>query len=371
MWMVIGALFLGITFPSQVTLAATLSELIAQAKEEGALNATVTSSVTGKTARQLAVAFKKRFGLDIEVTLTPKGDTRNYPKAIAATRAGTVPTYDAIEGSETNNIALMGVGGIQKVDDWKSLLAEINPLVSSGKVRPEQLSPTPLSEHAFMYVTRVKALLYNPQVISKKDLPKTHAELADPKYKGMWTQPPWTSHWMPGAMVFPELGRKKWLEIVRKAGKNAGAVQTANAGVQRMLLGEYGFALANTYYAFRFKAKDPQAPVEIAYFKDYNPSNFVFYVVRKEARHPAAATLFTLWMATPEAESIWQPANFFTQFLWGESELDRKMRRLIKKSGGKIVDFLSTEKARDYLAWLGTEKGRKYRQNIGRAIRGK
>ena len=250
-----------------------------------------------------------------------------------------------------------------------SLLAEINPQVRSGKVRLEQLSPGPLKGYGFAYISRVKALLYNPKLISREKLPKTHAELADPKYKGRWTQPPWTSHWNIGPMVFPELGKDKWVDIVRKAGKNAGAVQPESAGVQRMLLGEYAFGLGGTYYVFRYRAKDPQAPLAVTYFEDYNPVQTSFYVVRKGARHPAAATLFAMWMGTPEAESIWQPAVFYTQ-LWGGSDIDRKVRQLREQSGAKYVDYLSTKKGLDFLKWFRTKEGRKYKQALSRAIRG-
>ena len=368
--MVAGVLLLGVAFVPQISPAATVNELVAKAKQEGVLNATVTSSLTGKTTQQLAAAFKKRFGLDIEITLTPVGDTENYPKAIAETRTGVVPTYDAMEGSETHNLALMRVGGIQKIDDWESLAGGINSYVRSGKAHADQLSPAVLNGFAFAYLTRIKALIYNPRLISIKDLPRTHAELADPKYKGKWTQPPWTTHWEPGPMVFPDIGKEKWLEIVRNAGKNAGTVLPENPGVQRVLLGEYAFTPANTYYAFQAKAKDPQAPIEITYFKDYNLMTSSYYIVRKGARRPAGATLFSFWMATPEAKAIWQPAIFVTQFMWGESELDKKVRQLIHDSGAKLVDFISTEKGRDLLAWYGTEEGVKYTQSMGKAIRG-
>ncbi len=99
---------------------------------------------------------------------------------------------------------------------------------------------------------------------------------------------------------------------MRKAGRNSGAVQPAVKGVQRVLLGEYAFGLANTYEALRAKAIDPKAPIDIAYFKDYNQTNSAFYVVRKGARHPSAGSLFALWMGTPEAEAIWQPDTFAT-----------------------------------------------------------
>ena len=84
------------------------------------------------------------------------------------------------------------------------------------------------------------------------------------------------------------------------------------------MLGEFPFVLANAYYAFLAKSKDAQAPVEITFFKDYNQANATYYVVSKGTKRPAAATLFAIWMSTPEAEAIWQSELFGTQ-KWGES----------------------------------------------------
>lgn len=367
---IVGTFALGLVVGPGVTLAASLKTLIAKANEEGALNAAVTSSMHGKVTSKLVPVFKKRFGLDIKVTITNIRSTSHYPRAAAATRSGASPTYDTIEGSELSNIQLIEIGGTQRIPQWESLLAEINPMVRSGKVKTAQISPVPFVGHGFKYLSRVKGLVYNPKLISKADLPKTHADLANPKYKGRWTQPPWTSHWEVGPLVFPNIGKKEWLEIVRKAGKNSGAVQSAGKGIQRILIGEYAFGLANTYYALRAKAKDPQAPMEVTYFKDYNQTNSAFYVLRKGAKHPAAGTLFALWIGTPEAKAIWQPTIFATQFIWGESDLDRKVRKLIRTSGAKVIDYLENEKSINFLKWYGTEEGRKYSKKLGRAIRG-
>ena len=260
MWITVGVLFAGVALP-HVTPAATLSELVAKAKQEGALNVTATSSLKLKTASNLAAAFKKQFGLDIKVTVTPLSDTRNFPKYAAETKAGVKSTYDAVDGSGKNDIQLVNLGGVEKIAGWKALLAEINSLVGSGKVRPLQISPDPLSGFAFQYMSRLKSIIYNPNLISKKDLPKTHADLADPKYKGRWTQPPFPAHWDVGPLVFPDISKENWIELVKKAGKNAGAVQQESAGIQRVLLGEYAFAPANSFYYLRIMAKDPQAPL--------------------------------------------------------------------------------------------------------------
>lgn len=364
-----GVLLLQVAFVPQVGSAASVAELVAKAKEERALNVTVPSGLTGKTTQQLAAAFKKRFGLDIQTTITAIPNPESFPKAVSETKLGAVPTFDAIDGPDTNHMALFGVGGTQRVDNWTRLLEEINPLVRSGKVSPAQLSPGPLRGFAFAYLSWEKALLFNPKLISKDKLPKTHAELADPKYKGMWTQPPWTTHWEPGPMALPNFSREQWIEVVRNAGKNGGAVLVESAGVQRMLLGEFAFTMANSYYYFQYKAKDPKAPIDITFFQDFNVSSTGFYVVRKNASHPAAATLFALWMGTPEAERIWQGDASYTQ-LWGESDLDKKVRQVSQESNARIVAFLDSEKGLDFLRWIATEEGRKYKEALGRAIRG-
>jgi len=371
MYIMIGMLFLGVVGP-RITLAASVSELTAQAKKEGAMNATITSSVKGKTIAKLSAAFKKRFGLnDIEVTIAPVGDTRHYPKAAAATRAGGRPTYDTLSGSGLNNIMLMSLGGVQKIDGWQALLKEMHPLVNSGKVQSRQISPTPFTGLAFQNYARIWSLAYNPKLISRKELPKTHAELGDPKYKDKFVQPPFSANWDIGILVFPDISKEKWLEVVRRAGRNAGGVGFPAANMQRLLIGEYTFSLSTTSDYMRIKSKDPNAPVEVAYFTDYNSVSSAYHVVRKGARHPAAGTLYALWMTTPEAEAIWQADIFRPQFPWGQSKMDRKVRQYLRDNNAEGTSFLASDRGVKLLKWYGTPEGRGYRSALSRAIRGR
>ena len=356
----------------QLLFAASLDQLIAKAKQEQVLNAHVVSGIIGTTQAKLIAAFKKHFGLDdTKITITSLPGRQLYGKAFAETKIGGKPTYDVMEGSGKNNVQLVAVGGVQKIAGWESLLKEINSNVASGKVQPKQISPDPFSGFAFQYMFRVKGLAYNPRKISKEDLPKTHAELADPKYKDRWIQPPYAAHWDIGPLAFPDISNAEWIELVRKAGKNAGLVTPERAGIQRLAIGEYAFGLMNTYDVHRVKAKDSTAPLEITYFKDYNPVTGSYYIVRKGAQHPAAATLFALWMGTPEAKAIWQPDLFATQFPWGGTDLDRKVSDDLKKSGARTVSFFDSKKGVEFLAWIGTPEGRKFRKKVSQAIRGK
>jgi ABC-type Fe3+ transport system substrate-binding protein len=346
-----------------------LDELVAKAKQEGELVATIQSSWSKGLIPPLTDAFRKRFGLDIKVTVANVNSAQHFPVAIAETQAGAPATYDAVQGDDAETMQIVGAGATQKVENWATLLAEINPLVRSGKVRPDEISRGPFQDHSFMFMANVKQLIYNTKSISEKDLPRTHRDLADPKYKGKFAQPPWTSHWEIAPVAFDKFDRNEWLEVVRRAGKNSGAVMGESGAVQRVVLGEFAFALAQDRYIRQIFAKDPKAPIAARFFDDYNELNQVYYSVRTRARHPAAGTLWALWMTTAESQRIWQPSDL-QAMPYGDSQLDRDFKQNIEKSKARVIGFLDNEKTMDLLKWYRTDEGRKYLDAVARAIRG-
>jgi ABC-type Fe3+ transport system substrate-binding protein len=346
-----------------------LDALVAKAKQEGELVATIQSSWSKGLIQPLSDAFKKRFGLDIKVTIANVNSAQHFPVAIAETQAGAPATYDVVQGDDAETMQIVGAGATQKIENWSALLAEINPLVRSGKVRPDEISRGPFQDHSFMFMANVKQLIFNTKLISEKELPRTHRDLADPKYKGKFAQPPWTSHWEIAPVAFDKFDRNEWLDVVRQAGKNSGAVIGESAAVQRVILGEFIFALAQDRYTRQIFAKDPKAPIAARFFDDYNELNQVYYSVRTRARHPAAGTLWALWMTTPEAQQIWQPSDL-QAVPYGESQLDREFRQSIEKSKARVIGFLDNEKTIELLKWYRTGEGRKYLDAVARAIRG-
>src|SRR5579884_788167 len=296
-----------------------LADLVAKANAEGELSVLMVSTWNHALTEPLADAFKKRFGLTSNVTISPVLGTQHLPVAIAETRAGTPPTYDAVYGDDAEMMQLIGAGASMRIDNWEALLAEINPAVGAGRVSPDQISHGPLAGQAFALVGNVKQILYNPRLISEADLPRRHADLADPRYKDKFIQPPWTAHWEIAPAVLDNLDRDQWLDTVRAAGKNGGAVLPEGPAVERVVLGQYPFALGQDTYLRLVRPKDPQAPIAARFFDDYNEYNALHNVVRAGTQHPAGATLWVLWMTTAEAEAIWQPSEFYAQ-RYGESE---------------------------------------------------
>ncbi len=346
-----------------------LDDLVKRANEEGEVTVTILGSWDQSLIPPLADTFKKRFGLNINVQIATMAAAQHYPIAIAETRAGTPPTYDAVQGDPTETAQLIGAGGIQPIESWEALLAEINPLVQSGKVTPSQISHGPATGRGFTYLGNVKQIVYNTRLISEAELPRTHAELTDPRFKDKFIQPPWTSHWAIAPAVLDNLNRDQWLDTVRAAGKNGGAVLGETPGAQRVALGQYAFLLGQDTNVRELRSKDPQVPIAARFMDDYNEYNAVYYAVRTGTRHPAAATLWVLWMTTPESEAIWQPVVHFAK-RYGESEVDQEHARLLREAGSKAVSWLENPRTVELLEWYQTADGRQYLDAMQKAIKG-
>jgi ABC-type Fe3+ transport system substrate-binding protein len=345
-----------------------LAELVRNANTEGRLTATVQSSWSRAMLPRLIDGFKKRFGLTIEVTATPVAAARQFPIEIAASKAGAPPTYDVMQGDDAESIQLTGAGGVQSIAHWQELLRVVNPEIASGKVTLAQVSHGPFEGSSFMFMANIKLIIYNAKLIGPADLPTAHAELAEPKYKGKFVQPPWTSHWEIAPRVFDEQERDKWLDVVRAAGRN-GTVLSEVEGVSRVALGQYSFVLAQDAYLRQMLAKDAKAPIQSVFFRDYNELNSVYYSVRTRTRAPAAATLWALWMTTAKAQSIWQPDNKSFQ-PYGSSDIDVAERRAVTESKAPVIGYLDNDRTIALLRWQQTPDGARYLAAMAKAIQG-
>jgi ABC-type Fe3+ transport system substrate-binding protein len=346
-----------------------LDDLAKKANAEGELTVLMPSSWNNALAGSLAETFKQRFGLTTNVTVSPVLGTQHLPVAIAETRAGSPPTYDAVYGDDAEMMQLIGAGAGLRVEDWEALLTEIHPGVAAGRVTPDQLSHGPLAGRAFQLVGNVKQILYNPRLITEAELPRRHADLTEARFKDKFVQPPWTAHWEIAPAVLDNLNRDQWLDVVRAAGKNSGAVLPEGPAVERVVLGQYPFALGQDTYVRLTRSKDPQAPLAARFFEDYNEYNSLHTVVRAGTPHPAGAALWVLWMTTPESEAIWQPTEFYAQ-RYGDSDIDKAQRQLIQDSGAPVVGLLDTPRAIELLEWYQGNDGRQYLDTLQKAIRG-
>lgn len=344
--------------------AASLDALIAEARKEGGLRAQIIDMGVAE-ASKITAAFSQRFGLS-NITVSGENETTAFQKAETAIRVGSSPDYDVMVGEDGNIFTFIKKGLLTKVDNWQELLAALNPSVRGGKVKPDQVSPDAFAGYGFLVANRVESIVYNTRLIKEADLPQTHQDLANPKYKGKFNLPPWSTTFTLGGLIYP---KDKWVQTVDAIGKNAGAVLFPQEGRNRILRGDFAFAPMNYLYYATEKGKDPAAPLAVSFFKDGIFTYRVLNGVPKSSKHPASGTLFALWMTSDEARALMRPSLYQENVETGQSELDQQVRAAMKASGAKILGWFADPKAQGEFEWVTTtEEGRKYNQAIGQGL---
>jgi iron(III) transport system substrate-binding protein len=338
--------------PESVAAKNQLKQLIDGARREGQLDISMVESQGAKGAQALTDAFKRRFGLDkmtIRADLS-RGSAGDAHKAIAEYEAGITPSFDVR----------------YFVDEAVLLLKEARAINPKAYEVKNKLSPPPFDGFGFTFATRTDALLYNPKRIAEKDLPRTRLEYGLPKYKGMYSLPPWITTVMFGILKYD---KGEWLETVKSWGRNKGNMLAFSAGIERLLLGEISFLYANAYYYFEQKALDPNAPIGLSFFQDLTNLHRAMNVVLEGTRHPNAAQLFALWSMSEEASLLFQEyASHPNTYLGTGSISSGELAELKKRRIDQITWFDSPKTLSSFL-WYETPEGKSYAQALDRAQR--
>jgi len=362
-----GPLHAPVVAAEQVSGKRLLQELIEGARKEGQVNLFLVSSLTERGARELNQAFNRRFKLNITFHASLGNTTNEVPKMMEEIQVGLPPSYDVVYLSEGFLFPLIKGNGIEPIDNWEALLKEISP--EAHQVR-DQVSPLDLAGYAFAWGTRAKVINYNTDLISESALPQTRADMGDPKYKDAYFLPPFITEAEYGILHHPKDG---WLKIVESWSKWKPPILTYEAGIQRMLLGEFKFAPSNDYYIFEYKNRDPKTPIGMAFFKDITPLTYTWHLVRKRAKHPNAAKLFALWTTSSEANRIYENLDYSAtgNLLLGTGPISRQIKQALQQRNIKLVSWWDSKKNQDALQWYTTNEGKAYSGELRAAQTGR
>jgi ABC-type Fe3+ transport system substrate-binding protein len=345
-----------------------LQQLVEGARKEGQLDWYGLDSQGSEGSRALAQAFNKRFGLNLRVNADVSGNiVAVFSKAIVESKTGLPPTYDVIRGPDHRGMELLPSGGLERIDNWEALLKEISP--EAYAVR-EKVSPGPIAGYAFVYLTRLKVMNYNTNLIKEAELPQTQLDLGNPRYKGAFPLSPFVTDAEFGTLVYP---RDRWMEIVSTWGALQPPIMTYVSGVQRMILGEFKFMPSNAHQVMQEKAKNPKVPLALGFFKDLNAVSYEFHMVRKGAKHPNAAKLFTLWATTSEANRIVEDPNYSgsPNLLLGTGPTSRQELKALTNRNIKPLSWFDSKESIEKLLWFETEEGKRYVKELSAARLGR
>lgn len=283
--------------------------LLDGAHKEGEL--TLYTSLTVEDMAVLNGAFEKKYG--VKVRMWRAAADKVVQRALTEAQAGRYDV-DVIELSGPSLEAL----------HREKLLAVVRSPYQAD------LIPAAVPAHHEWVGARLNIFVqaYNTTLVRKEDLPKSYADLLDPKWKGKLGIEAADDDWF--ATVVRELGEEKGLELFRKlAAGNGLSVRKGHTLLTNMVAsGEVPLAL--TVYNFTAEqTKQKGAPLEWFVLPPaVARANGV--AVARRAPHPNAAVLYYDFMISEEGQRILAQRDFVPA--------SRKVDTPLNKMPLKIVD---------------------------------
>jgi iron(III) transport system substrate-binding protein len=219
-----------------------LQKLASGAKKEGAL--TLYTSIPERDMAVLVADFDRRYG--VKVNVWRASSVKVLQRAAAEARANRWD-FDAAAVSSPEMEAMHREGLLQEVRSGHHADLARDAMPSHRAWVPQFLN--------------VFVQAYNTSLVRKEDLPKSYAELADPKWKGRLGVEAADSEWYCGVLkhVGEEYGAKLFRDLVATAGWSVRSGHTLLANL--VASGEVPLAL--TVYSYRIEQlKSAGAPVE-------------------------------------------------------------------------------------------------------------
>jgi len=247
------------------------ARLVAGAKKEGAVN--IYSSITIDDMKIIAGGFEKKYGVKLQAWRASSESI--LQRALIEARGGRYEV-DAIETSAAEMESLHRERLLQEIKS--PLLADIVP----AAVRP----------HREWVGDRLNIISagYNTDLVRKQDVPKTYADLLDPKWKGKLTVEADDAVWF-GTLV-AAMGEQKGLKFFRDLVRSNGlSLRKGHTLIANLIVSkEVPFAITVYHYKVE-QLKRSGAPIEWLVLPP-GIARFLGTGVLKRAPHPHAAVLF-------------------------------------------------------------------------------
>src|SRR6266849_46718 len=264
-------------------------KLVEGAKKEGEVM--LYTSLVPEDLVPLSAAFEKKYGVRLKTWRA--NSEKVLQRAVTEMRAGRSDA-DVVETNGPQMESLYREKGLQ-------------PLRSAHL---KDLMPQALRPHGHWVGTRINMFVqsYNTRLVKKEELPKSYADLADPRWKGRLGIEAEDEDWF--AMVVKELGEETGLRIFRDIVRvNRLSVRKGHTLLAGLVAsGEIPLALT-TYSHGAEKMKQKGAPVEwFAITPAIGRANGIG--IARSAPHPHAAALFVDFLLSPEGQAILQKGGY-------------------------------------------------------------
>jgi iron(III) transport system substrate-binding protein len=311
--------------------AAPINDLIAKAKQEGALELLAPSTLGPQGAQALAAAFNKKYGLNIKVNYSPSNNmVGDVAKVVTPGAAGAPPEWDIMVVTDAHH-ATLSLRKLHQPFDYAKL--GVNPRWIQYD------NATVIMANQFVYPA------YNKTALPEKDVPKRWEDLLDPKWKGGKLGMSTTTHHL-ARLAAGAWGEQKTTEYVKALAKQDLILGTMGALYTRLQTGEI-LGIATLTDSYIHAAKQSGAPIVHADKIEPVVSPAYNVGVLKRAAHPNTGALFAIFLTTSEGQSLWEQYGGQTSaFIPGTTAYkyaQGKQVLYMKPEQAEMIDRLSTE----------------------------
>ena len=267
------------------------AKLIDGAKKEGALTLYATTPI--EYLRVIIAAFESKYGVKVNLW---RSRSENVLQRIVSEARGGKPAFDVVECITPPMEALRKEG----------LLQRVNAPVHS------ELQSWALPAHREWAATQLYMFVqsYNTDKVKKEELPKTYADLLDPKWKGRLSMEASDHEWF--AEVIKQMGQEKGEKFWRDLVANNGLQVRTGHSLLNNLVGAGEVPLALTVYN-----SDPDTLKKKGSPIDWFVIEPAIAIpngvgVAKSAVHPHAAVLFYEYLLSEESQQVLAKIGYVT-----------------------------------------------------------
>ena len=281
--------------PSLVSAQSALDKLVDAAKKESELSFVAAGNTFGgaDAMAKLEAAFNKKFGTNMKLRFTPGPNMLAMAaRLLQEYKGGAKSTTDVYLGPPSAYSTLTKEDALTEVK-WSEIFPWITPEMELSKNR------------GLLVWTSITAIIYNPNLVKPADAPKKNEDLVDPvkskNWAGKMAMPPYPDWLVELPLIWP---KEKVLDFARKlSSQAAGFIRYAEG--ERLVSGEFA-VMANDADGPATKAFWTAKGAQLEFVIGTEPA-FAYYFqasVPKNAGSPNLATLFTGFLASPEAQEI-------------------------------------------------------------------
>jgi ABC-type Fe3+ transport system substrate-binding protein len=281
---------IGTPAPAQ-EMNTTLKELAAAANKEGSLTLSWSGSTFGgiQGAARFQAAMNKLYGTNIRVNFLPGADMARIVNQLATEySAGQKASVDIALGAAPQLVPVLKANYFEPVD-WKSYLP--------GRITDEMIE---MDGRLIRIVTGLSGSTYNSALAPMK--PATLEDFLKPQWKGKIASTPYAAGF--DVLLADDVwGKERTYSYVRALSKQiTGLIRCGEA--ERIATGEYLALVMDCTGQDALQWQEKGAPVGQMMPLDAAQQRYYYFAIPRNAQHPNAAKLYTLFTMTNEGQKL-------------------------------------------------------------------